>query len=330
MKKICLIFCGGTITMQRNKKGGLAPFYNTKDLLNFVPQLNQLADISVIQLANIDSTNIEPKFWTILAKTIYENKTKYDGFIITHGTDTMVYTASAMSFALQNINKSIIFTGAQKPITDIPTDASSNLINAAIVASRFKVGICIVFGAKILRANRSTKVSESSLDAFDSPMVPPLGVISLEPLITSSYLPKIKKVSSFNMTFDPNIAVIKIIPGLSSTILDSIINTDFHGLFLEGFGPGNIPKTLLPFLYKAKQQELPIVVLSQCQKGIAKMQLYKVGQDALNAGAIPGEDMTIEAASTKLMWILAQTRDVKKIRQLFLTNITGEITINGK
>lgn len=330
MKKICILFCGGTITMKRNQSGVLAPFYNVKDLLNFVPQLNQLADISIIQLANIDSTNIEPKFWTTLAKKIKENINKYDGFVITHGTDTMAYTASAISFALHNIDKPIVFTGSQKPITDIPSDASNNLINAVIVASKFKTGASIVFGPKILRANRSTKVSESTLDAFDSPMVSPLGIISLEPLITSSYLPKIKKTSSFNMTFDPNIAVIKIIPGLSHKNLNYIINKDFHGLILEGFGPGNIPKTLLPFLGKAKDQNLPVIILSQCIKGVARMQLYKVGKDALKAGAIPGEDMTIEAASTKLMWLLSQTQDINKIRQLFQTNIAGEITINGK
>lgn len=328
MKKICIIFCGGTITMKRNKKGALAPFYNVKDLLNFVPQLNQLAEISVIQLVNIDSTNIEPKFWTILAKTIKENVNKYDGFVITHGTDTMSYTASAISFALHNINKPIVFTGSQKPITDIPSDATSNLINAVIVASKFNIGVSIVFGPKILRANRTTKVSESTLDAFDSPMASPLGVISLEPSITSKYFQKDKKTILSNTKFDPNVAVIIVTPGLSNHYLDHIITSDAHGLIFKGFGPGNIPKTLLPFLRKTKDNNFPIVILSQCIKGTAKMQLYKVGKDALKAGVIPGEDMTTEAASTKLMWILAQTRDIKKIKKLFLTNIAGEMTID--
>lgn len=328
MKKICIIFCGGTITMQRNKKGVLAPFYNAKDLLNFVPQLNQLAEISVIQLANIDSTNIEPKFWTTLAETIKKNIDQYDGFVVTHGTDTMAYTASAISFALHNIDKPIVFTGSQKPITDIPSDATNNLINAVIIVLKLKRGISIVFGTKILQGNRATKINESNLDPFDSPMVAPIGIISLEPLITSSYLPKIKKTSSFNAEFDSSIIVVKIIPGLSHKNLD-YINKDFHGLILKGFGPGNIPKILLPFLHKAKQQELPVVILSQCRKGVTKMQLYEVGRDALLAGAIPGEDMTVEAASTKLMWLLAQTRDIKKIRQLFLTNVAGELTVHG-
>jgi len=169
--------------MKRNKEGVLAPFYNAKDLLNFVPQLNQIANISVIQLANVDSTNIEPKFWTVLAKTIKENADKYDGFVITHGTDTMAYTASAISFALSGINKPIIFTGSQKPIFDVPSDATNNLINSVLTSLKVKTGIVIVFGTKILRANRSTKISESTLDAFDSPMVAPIGTIALEPII---------------------------------------------------------------------------------------------------------------------------------------------------
>lgn len=326
MKKICIIFCGGTITMKRNKSGVLAPFYNSKDLLNFVPQLSQLADISVIQLANIDSTNIEPKFWTTLAETIKDNVDKYGGFVITHGTDTMAYSASAISFALGNIHKPIIFTGSQKPISDIPSDAVNNLINSVIVASRFKVGVCVVFGSKIIRGNRSTKTSESNLDSFDSPMVEPLGIISIDPLITSLYKQKISKLS--NLLFDPNVIIVKITPGLSQKYLEYIISADAHGLILEGFGAGNIPKTFLPFLHKAKQQELPVIILSQCEKGTTKMELYEVGNDALRAGAIPGGDMTVEASSTKLMWILAQTRDMKKIRKLFLTDVAGEVSSN--
>lgn len=325
MKKICIIFCGGTIAMKRNKKGVLAPFYSAKDLLDFVPQLKQLADISVIQLINIDSTNIEPKFWTNLAETIKKNINQYDGFVITHGTDTMAYSASAISFALSDVKKPIIFTGSQKPISEIPSDAANNLINSLIVASKFNTGICIVFGPKILRANRSTKISESTLDAFNSPMVEPLGIISLEPQIKSPYKQKITKSSS--LTFDPNIVVLRITPGLSSKYLEHIISTDAHGLILEGFGAGNIPKSLLPFLNKAKNKNLPVIILSQCLKGTARMQLYEVGEEALKHGAISGGDMTIEAASTKLMWILAQTKDIKKIKESFQTNLTGEITI---
>jgi len=330
MKKICILFCGGTITMKRNRSRVLVPFYNVNDLLRLMPYLKNLANISVVQLINIDSTNMSPSFWTKLAETIKENINKYDGFVITHGTDTMAYTASAISFALQGINKSIVFTGSQKPLEDIPSDASINLINSIIVASKYKLGSCIVFGQKILQGNRATKISESSLDPFDSPMALPLGNISLEPQITSLHRLKTYKNINFNTKFDPNIAVIKITPGLSYKNLDFFLNQNLHGLILEGFGPGNIPKILIPFLKKAKIQELPVIILSQCKKGITKMHLYEVGHAALDAGALPGGDMTVEAASSKLMWILAQTRDVKKIKQLFQTNIAGEITVYGK
>lgn len=328
MKRICIIFCGGTITMKRNKNGALIPFYNVKDLLNFVPQLDQLAEISVIQLINIDSTNIEPKFWTILAETIKENVDKHDGFVITHGTDTMSYTASAISFALSDINKPIIFTGSQKPITDIPSDATSNLINAIIVASKFNIGVSIVFGPKILRANRTTKVSESTLDAFDSPMILPIGRIKLEPEIYSTYINEKQKNTIENINFDPNIIIVKLTPGLSNDNLEQIIfSNNYHGIILEGFGAGGIPDSMMPFLNKAKERELPVVVLSQCKNGMTKMNLYAVGQQAVAGGVIQGGDMTVEAASTKLMWILSQTRDIKKIKQLFKTDIAGEVTV---
>jgi L-asparaginase len=331
MKKICIIFCGGTITMKRDKNGALVPFYNVKDLLNFVPQLDQLAKISVIQLANIDSTNIEPKFWTVLAETIKENIDKYDGFVITHGTDTMSYTASAISFALSDINKPIIFTGSQKPIFDIASDAPNNLINSVLVALKVKRGSIIVFGTKILQGNRSSKINESNLDAFDSPFVDKLGTIKLEPEIRTDSIITGEINISNSLNFDPNIITIKLVPGLSNSSLEKIIfSNNYHGVIIEGFGPGNIPDSLMSFLNKAKEKELPVVVLSQCKNGMTKMNLYAVGQQAVAGGVMPGGDMTVEAASTKLMWILSQTRDIKKIKQLFLTNITGEMTTYGK
>lgn len=329
MKKICIIFCGGTISQEPNKNGVLAPFYNADDLLNFVPQLNKLATISVIQLANIDSTNVEPKFWTKLSETIIENKDKYDGFVITHGTDTMAYSASAISFTLSFINKPIVFTGSQKPIADIASDAPNNLINAVLVSLKLESGIVIVFGTKILQGNRSTKISESNLEAFDSLMASPLGGIKLEPEIYSTYGNEKQKNTIENIDFDPNIIIVKLTPGLSNENLEKIIfSNNFHGIILEGFGAGGIPDSLMPFLNKAKEKELPVIILSQCKNGVTKMNLYAVGQQALVGGGIPGGDMTIEAASTKLMWILAQTRDIKKIRKLFATNVAGEVTTN--
>jgi L-asparaginase len=329
MKKICLLFCGGTITMKRNSDGVLSPYYDAKTLLKNVPQLSTLADITVIEVANVDSSNVDPALWEKLAKTICKQYNKYDGFVVTHGTDTMAYTSSAISFALININKSVVFTGAQKPLEAIPSDAVNNLINATILASAHKLGICILFGPKILQGVRATKISESDLDAFDSPMAAPLGTISLEPVV-STHPTNQKDPLECIPSFDPNIIVMKVIPGLPVGYLDQVIASDYHGVILEAFGPGNIPVTLVPFLRKARTKGLPVVILSQCKRGITQMQLYAVGRHALKAGAIPGGDMTVEAATTKLMWVLSQTRDIKKIKKLFQTDIVGEATMYGK
>ncbi len=327
MKKICIFTCGGTITMKKDKNNALVPFHNSKVLLEKIPYLNKIAQISLKEVVNIDSTNIGPDLWSKLASLIENNYNKFDGFIVTHGTDTMAYSASAMSFALGNINKPVIFTGSQKTIDDIPTDAVNNLINSTIISTFDLAGVFIVFGPKILQGNRATKVSESSLDAFDSPMVMPIGDISLEPQL-KNYHKKLKTVSylNFKTDFDPNIMTVTVTPGLSSTYLEILIN-NCRGIILQGFGPGNIPTSLIAFFKKAKKLNIPVIITSQCKKGVTKMQLYEVGYNALKHGVIPGNDMTIEAAVAKLMWILGQTKDISMIKQAFNKNYFGEVSL---
>lgn len=326
MKKICFIFCGGTITMKRNGAGALKPFYDAEDIFRFVPQLKSLAQISIIKLINVDSSNIDPAIWTKIARTIYEKKDEFDGFVVTHGTDTLAYTSSAMSYALKNIGRSVVFTGAQKPVEDIPSDAANNLINATLVASKFSVGVAVVFGSKILQGNRTTKVSESSLEAFDSPMAPPIGEVALQPILTRKVRIFPRSHAPLLAEFDPHIMVVQVTPGLSRYHLKAIINSNVRAIIFEAFGPGNMPDSLVPFLQDARKEGVTIVVLSQCRKGITRMQLYDVGLQALRAGVIPGGDMTVEAAYAKLSWILAQTRNPKAIKRLFLTNIAQEVT----
>lgn len=312
--------------MRRNNRGELRPFFNAKSLLSLVPQLQRLADVTVLQMINVDSSDIDPSLWTKLFTTIKDKEKLFDAFVVTHGTDTMAYTASAASFALRSITKPIVFTGAQKPVEDLPSDASNNLINAIIAVTTLPVGISIVFGPKILQANRATKISESELDAFDSPMVSPLGVISLKPRIINSTHKPLSHLNWNHMTFDPNILEIQLIHGLSCGYLTSLLSKKCHGIILEGFGPGNIPKSLLQFFKQAKGKQIPVVILSQCRSGITQMKLYEAGSRALKEGAIPGGDMTVEAAATKLMWIMAKTRDLKVIKDVFQKNISGEVT----
>lgn len=328
MKKICFIFCGGTVTMKRNEQRVLVPFYDAEDVLKSIPQLKGLADISVVKLINVDSSNIDPSFWSVLSKAIYDRKDEFDGFVVTHGTDTMAYTASAVSFALGGLKKPVVFTGAQKPVEDIPSDAGHNIINATLVASRYPVGVAIVFGSKILQGNRATKVSESSLDAFDSPMASPIGEISLEPTIFGRLTTRKKRAEVLHTAFDPHVMVVKVTPGLARFHLRALLNSNVRGIIFEAFGPGNMPDSLIPFLHEAKNQGVTVVILSQCRKGITRMQLYDVGLQALRVGVIPGFDMTVEAAYAKLTWVLAQTRNDAAIRRFFGKSVAGEVTIH--
>jgi L-asparaginase len=327
MKKILVIFCGGTIAMKKNEKGTLAPFFNATELLDMIPALKDLADISIEQVANIDSTNMDPSIWSTLTKTIVDNYSSYDGFIVTHGTDTMAYTASALSFALQGVDKPIIFTGSQKPLQDVPSDAVNNLVNALLVALKGVTGVYIVFGTKILQGNRASKVSESHLDAFDSLTVSPAGSISLEPVITHPSPSPTKSAVSSRPNFDSRVLVVTVTPGLSREYIDAAAQAGCHGVILEGYGPGNVPEWLLPCIEDLTKKQIPVVILSQCRNGIPHMQLYEVGANTLKAGAISGGDMTVEAAVTKLMWILAETQDMDMIKKVFRTNISGEVTI---
>ncbi|OGF99878.1 hypothetical protein A2Y99_00540 [Candidatus Gottesmanbacteria bacterium RBG_13_37_7] len=328
MKKILILFCGGTITMRKNKIGALVPFYDSNELLTKYPDLKKVAKITIKKVVNIDSTNIEPKIWTKIATEIRNVYHLFDGFIVTHGTDTMAYTASALSFALRNLNKPVILTGSQKPPDDLTSDAYNNMINAAIIATKKIPYVLIVFGSKILLGNRATKVSESRLNAFDSPMQHEIGEIALEPIIniTPAKINENKHLE-FKPNFDPRILVINIHPGLDSLLLNQIINMNFNGIILKSYGPGNIPRVVIPFIKKLKEKKLPVVILSQCYRGTTQMQLYEVGQQALTAGAIPGGDMTIEAATTKLMWTLSYTKDLEKIKKIITKNLTGELTI---
>ena len=328
MKKIHILFCGGTITMRKDSNGQLLPHYSGDDILKKIPQLDTIATISFENITNIDSSNMTPDVWKAIALTVEKKYELYDGFVIVHGTDTMAYTASALSFAIQNLDKPIVLTGAQKAIDDIPSDALNNLTNAIKVATMDVYEVMIVFGTLILRGNRATKISESSLNAFESPLTMPLGEVSLEPVFDKTHTKQKKAGRSLvvKAEFDPNIAVIAVHPGFNPAIILNALISNCHGLIVEAFGAGNIPDMLVETLTKAKNLEVPIVVLSQCHKGITRMHIYKVGYQALKAGVIPGRDMTVEAASTKLMWALSQTKNMNEIKKIMQKNSVGELS----
>lgn len=338
-RKILLLLTGGTITM-KEENGVFKPAHDIQDIIATFPRMKDIADISAHQICDIDSSNMSPRLWKDIAQTIEKNYQQYDGFVITHGTDTLAYTASALSFALRNLHKPVILTGAQKPISELGSDSPFNIFNSFQVAVHQKVKeVAIVFDTKIIRGNRSAKRSAKKIDAFWSPQFPLLGEIGIDIKYLSSIVHRQEANQTLDIqsgqtlelqaNFDPNIISISLVPGFIPTILEQIIQQRmYRGIILHGFGAGNIPtdETVVPWIEKATQAGIPVILISPCPSGTTYLELYETGRRALDAGVISAKDMTQEATAVKLMWVLAQTNDMSCIRKLMQTNIAGEIS----
>ncbi len=333
-KKILLIGTGGTITAKLVKGTWKCGEFNEKELLKLIPEIKDLADTKATDPYYIDSSNMQPKYWLKIAKTINDNYNKYDGFVITHGTDTMHYTASALSFLLQNLSKPIILTGSQVPSHMISSDARRNLLDAMRIATETDIHeVIIVFNNKILRGNRTKKIREMEFEAFESIGMAPLGVIEQDIRHTVEYCSRYGKTSKIKYfdKLEEKVCIQKISPGFDPKIISKLIELGYKGIILEAYGAGNIPtqeNSLIPEIKNAVNNGIPIVISSQCAIGFTWMHLYECGKLALDAGAIPGNDMISETAMTKLMWILGNFPDynMKEIKHLFLKDICGEIS----
>ena len=326
--------------MVPDNEGVLKPAKNIKEILNLVPSLEKLAKVTFIELENRDSTNIYPFHWTKLANKISEVHDEFDGIVITHGTDTMAYTATAISLALgRGLKIPIIFTGSQLPLIDIGTDAKFNLENsmkAIIKAIDENIAeVMIVFNDKVLRANRTIKISESNFSAFNSPSFPYLGIITAIGVQFASIALKKDNTVSFapSMEFCSDILAIDLVPGLKENILESILESGLCKSFLlRSLGAGNVPSdgefSLIPFIDKAVNKfKIPVLVSTKFIGGSTIMDIYEPGKLALNAGAISAKDMTDVAAQVKLMWALAQGyRTKEEVQKIIQTNIVGEVS----
>ncbi len=333
ISKILVLFTGGTITMIKNADGVLGPAKDIQQIQKFFPELKEIAEITSLDVCDIDSSDMTPETWQVLAQRIYENYQNYDGFVITHGTDTLAYTASALSFALPNLNKPVILTGAQKPISDLGSDSPFNIFNSFKVAVSGAIReVAIVFDTKIMRGNRCSKRHAKKIDAFWSPQFPLLGEIGVD----IKYFPHHDTHHSHSHSrlklqdkFDSNIISLNLFPGFMPTIFEKIIEEKIYkGIILRGFGAGNIPtnNTIAPWIKRAIEQKIPVVLISPCPGGTTYLSLYQTGQAALKAGVISAKDMTWEASTVKLMWALAQNSDFEKIRDIMEKNIAGEIS----
>ena len=332
MKKILFIATGGTIASRRSDSG-LKPQITPQELLEYIPQVKDICQIEAIQLLNLDSSNMEPKHWKLIVHTIREQYEAYDGFVIAHGTDTMAYTAAALSYMVQNSKKPIVITGAQKPIDLEITDAKSNLLDSFLYASdAASQGVSIIFDGKVIAGTRAKKVRSKSYNAFSSIDYPYLAVI--QDLNIMRYIPMIpyEEEVRFYEKLDENIYLMKLIPGIKPRVLSSIFE-NYDCIIVESFGVGGIPHSIADAFYELcqKHPDKLVVMATQVAHEGSDMTVYEVGHDMKkNCRFLESYDMTLESVIAKTMWLLGNfPGEQERLEDIFYKNINYDL-IFGK
>ncbi|TFG32616.1 asparaginase [Candidatus Thorarchaeota archaeon] len=336
--KICLITTGGTISSIYDESiSALRPGLSVDALLDRLPRGMGNVEVIKRELFQLDSADAQPHHWQTIAgavKQVSEEIPDLQGVVITHGTDTMVYSAAAVSFMIQDFGKPIVFTGAQIPASVPWSDGPRNILDAMRVAAYGDLGeTCIVFNGEIHRATRTKKVRVNSYDAFDSTDPSPIGILSRDIVLyegrkkrDSTLLPR------FDTRLDDRVFLLKVFPGMPPQVLSRIVDMGYQGIVIEGFGSGNIPtdeNALTGGILQAVNQGCFVVISSQCAFGQADLSIYAVGRAAMDVGAMSASDMTSEAAFVKLAWILGHTHELDRVREMMEISYVGEMSFTN-
>ena len=326
-KKVLLLTTGGTIASLAGDDG-LQP-HRSDVMERELQQLRTYYDITVRDVMCLDSSNIRPAEWQQIAAAVFENRAGFDGIVISHGTDTMAYSASAVTFMLPDIDVPVVFTGSQLPLADMLSDGPDNLRTAFAMAASGKSGVYLAFDRKIMLGCRAVKVRASGFSAFESVNARYAGIVSNRGLVLDeAVLPERKGDPRLMTDISNSVFLLKLTPGMNPAIFDMLCALGYRGIVIEAFGLGgiNVLSKELKSIRRCVEDGISVVVTTQCLYDSSDLRVYQVGNKLLDLGVIQGKDMTSEAAMTKLMWALGQGMDQSQITELFQKSLAGEIT----
>ena len=330
MKRTALLFTGGTILMRPGDGGALRPGEDLRDLVAELPVLGRLGPLDPRVVFHLDSGDMQPEHWVTIAHAVHAavSDPEISGVVVLHGTDTMAYTASAVAMLLGPIDKPVVFTGAQRPLAEARTDARANLVDACLLARMPVPEVGIAFASRFFRGVRATKRDAWALDAFDSPNLPALVDLGLSELV-APHVRSPQAPSALDERLDPRVLAIRVFPGLDPSALRRALAAGLRGLVLEGYGTGNLPHlsgSLIPVLDVAKERGVPVLIVSQCLRGVVELGRYVGGALAKESGAISGHDMTVEAAIAKTMIALGRYDRYEDQCAFLARDLVGEIS----